>query len=147
MTTPTLTDNWFAAGLAILEQLQTECGTAFTRIASAPSLDTLGRTLTGVTPAVYVVPGPLSGGVPPQQTWYVVVHAHQVEQIAAGVGLLAEAGALISVVLAALAHFVPGPEFGALRMPAEDHRHPDPGQGLYILTYAVALEPEFWPYY
>ena len=143
----TLTDNWFAAGAAILDQLETECGTNFRRIAFAPSLDVLGRILTGITPAVYVVPGPLAGGVPPRQTWYVVIQARNVEQIAEGAGLLEEAGALVSAVLAALAHFVPGTEFSALFMPTEDHRTPDVGQGLYILTYAVQIEPDFWPYY
>lgn len=141
----TLAENWFAAGLAILARLQSECPD-FKRVATAPSLDVLGRHLTGVTPAVYVVPGPLGGGAPPRQTWYVVVHARNVEAIAEGAGLLTEAGALVSSVLAALAHFVPGAEFGPLFMPTEDHRYPDIGQGLYILTYATDIEPDFWPY-
>lgn len=141
----TLAENFFAAGLSIVGQLQAECPD-FKRHSSAPSLDVLGRHLTGVTPAVYVVPGPLSGGTPPRQTWYVVVHARNVEAIAEGAGLLAEAGALVSSVLAALAHFVPGPEFGPLFLPSEDHRYPDVGQGLYIITYATQIEPDFWPY-
>ena len=142
----TLTENWFAAGAAILERLQGQCP-AFQRIAYAPSLDVLTKLLGAVCPAAYVIPGALSGGTPPRQTWYVAIHARNVEMAAEGLGLLNEAGALVSSVMAALAHFVPGPEFGALFMPNEDHRYPDVGQGLYILTYATQIEPEFWPYY
>lgn len=142
----TLAENWFAAGLAILARLKAECP-AFKRHASAPSLDVLGRHLTGVTPAVYVVPGPTAGRAPPRQTWYVVIHARNVEAIAEGAGLLEEAGALASAVLAALAHFEPGSEFGPLFLPDEDHRHPDVGQGLIVFTYATQIEPDFWPYY
>lgn len=142
----TLAQNWFAAGSAILARLQAQCP-SFKRAGYAPSLDVLGRVLTGVTPAVYVVPGPLAGATPPRQTWYVAIHARNVEHLAEGSGLMDEAGALVSSVLAALAHFEPGSEFGALFLPAEDHRYPDVGQGLYILTYAVQIEPDFWPYY
>lgn len=142
----TLTQNWFAAGSAILARLQSQCP-GFARYGYAPSLDVLGRLLTGVTPAVYVVPGPLSGATPPRQTWYVALHARNVEQIAEGGALMDEAGALVSSVLAALANFVAGPEFGPLFFPTEDHRYPDVGQGLYVLTYLTQLEPDFWPYY
>lgn len=139
----TLAENWFVAGSAILARLQSQCP-AFKRHGYAPSLDVLVRLLTGVTPGVYVIPGPLT---PPRQTWYVAIHAHNVEKIVEGTGLMDEAGALVSRVLAALAHFVPGDEFSALFMPTEDHRYPDVGQGLYILTYIVQLEPDFWPYH
>lgn len=142
----TLGENWFAAGSAILAQLQTQCP-AFRRHGYAPSLDVLPRILGGVHPAVYVIPGPLAGGTPPRQTWYVAVHARNVAEVAEGTGLMEEAGALVSSVLDALAHFEPGPEFSSLFMPAEDHRHPDVGQGVYVLTYATQIEPDFWPYY
>lgn len=142
----TLEQNFFAAGSAILARLQSECP-AFKRHGYAPSLDALPRVLGGVFPAVYVVPGPLSGGAPPRQTWHVAVHARNVETVAEGAGLMDEAGALVSSVMAALAHFEPGPEFGSLFMPNEDHRHPDVGQGVYVLTYATRIEPDFWPYY
>lgn len=142
-----LAENWFAAGSAILARLQSQCP-AFKRHGYAPSLDVLPKVLGGVFPAIYVIPGPLSGGqAAPQQTWYVAIHARNVEQIAEGAGLMAEAGALVSSVLAALAHFEPGPEFGPLFFPSEDHRYPDVGQGVYILTYATRLEPDFWPFY
>ena len=58
-----------------------------------------------------------------------------------------EAGALISSVMQALAGFVPGPEFSPLFMPAESHEFPDVGEGLYVLTYATRIEPDFWPFY
>lgn len=141
-----LVENWFAAGSAILARLQSQCP-VFRRHGYAPSLDVLPDVMRGVHPAVYVVPGPLSGGTPPRQTWYVAVHARNVEAIAEGAGLMEEAGALVSSVLAALAHFEPGPEFGPLFLPNEDHRYPDVGQGIYILTYATQIEPDFWPYY
>jgi len=142
----TLAENWFAAGSAILARLQARCPD-FKRVSYAPSLDALPKVLGGVHPAAYVVPGPLSGGAPPRQTWYVAVHARNVEAIAEGTGLMDEAGALVSSVLAALAHFEPGPEFGPLFLPNEDHRYPDLGQGVYVLTYATQIEPDFWPYY
>ncbi|MFZ1326225.1 MAG: hypothetical protein WAT67_09445 [Candidatus Contendobacter sp.] len=143
----TLEQNWFAAGAAIMERLQTGCP-QFTRHAFAPSLELLKAHLTGVFPAVIVVPGPFSGGqANPQQTWFVFVHARNVEKIAEGAGLLLEAGALISAVLKALAGFVPGPEFSPLFMPTESHEFPDVGQGLYGLTYATRIEPDFWPFY
>lgn len=142
----TLAENWFAAGIAILERLKEACP-QFVRHAYAPSLDVLGRVLTGVTPAVYVVPGPCTGGAGARQTWYVAIHARQVEGAAEGSGLMAEAGALVSAVLDALKHFDPGPEFASLFMPPEDHRYPDVGQGVYILSYATEIEPDFWPYY
>ncbi|MDG4595481.1 MAG: hypothetical protein P9F75_07275 [Candidatus Contendobacter sp.] len=142
----TLRENWFAAGSAILARLQAQCA-VFKLHATAPSLDVLGKLLTGITPAVYVVPGPSAGGVPPRQTWYVAVHARNVERLAEGSGLMDEAGAMVSRVMAALAHFEPGEEFAPLALPSEDHRYPDVGQGLYILTYVVQIEPNFWPYY
>ena len=141
-----LADNWFTAGAAILARLQSQCP-SFKRIGYAPSLDVLAKVLTGIAPAVYVVPGPGRGGSAPRQTFYVAVYAHNVSEIAQGDGLMDEAGARVSSVLAALAHFEPGPEFGALFLPDEDHRYPDVGQGLYILTYVVQIEPDFWPYY
>lgn len=142
-----LAENWFAAGEAILEHLRTNCP-QFKRWAYAPSLDVLGTLLSGVFPSVFVIPGPFSGGeAQPRQTWYVAIHARNVEQIAEGAGLLLEAGALVSAVMTALVYFEPGPEFGPLYLPTEDHRHPEVGQGVYILTYAIHIEPDHWPYY
>jgi hypothetical protein len=142
-----LKDNWFAAGAAILTQIKAQCP-QFVKVSDAPSLDALGKVLTGITPSAYVIPGPFAGGeANPRQTWYVAVHVRNVAQIAEGSGLLLEAGALLSAVLAALAQFVPGPEFSPLFFPTEDHRYPDVGQGVYILTYATYIEPDFWPYY
>lgn len=141
-----LADNWFAAGSAILAQIQAQCP-AFARVAYAPSLDLIAKLLPGVAPAAFVVPGPVQVQQPPKQTWYVAMLARNVESVAEGGALMNEAGALVSAVMAALANFVPGPEFGPLFFPLEDHRYPDVGQGVYILTYAVLIEPEFWPYY
>lgn len=142
----TLTDNWFAAGEAIQAQLQAAVPT-LRSVGYAPALNVLGKLLTMPTPAAYVVPGALSGSEPPRQTWYVAIHARNVANLVQGEGLMNEAGALISQVLAALAHFVPGPEFGPLFLPSEDHHYPDVGQGVYVLTYATLIEPEFWPLY
>lgn len=143
----TLAENWFAAGAAVLERLQAQCP-QFKRHVYAPSLDSLGPLLTGVFPSAFVIPGAFTGGdANPRQTWYVAIHARNVQQIAEGAGLLLESGALVSAVLQALAGFVPGPEFSPLFMPTEDHRYPDVGQGVYILTYATLVEPDFWPYY
>lgn len=144
---PALLENWFTAGAALLKQLRAECP-QFQRYAYAPSLDLVHKLLAGKFPTVFVVPGPLAGGESnPRQIWYVLVYARNVEKIDEGAGLLLEAGALVSAVLHALAGFVPGPEFGPLYLPDESHRYPDLGQGLYMLTYAVRIEPDFWPFY
>ena len=144
---PPLRENWFTAGAALLKQLRAECP-QFQRYAYAPSLDLVHKLLAGKFPTVFVVPGPLSGGeAAPRQTWYVIVYARNVEKIDEGSGLLLEAGALVSAVLNALSGFVPGPEFSPLYMPDESHRYPDIGQGLYMLTYATRIEPDFWPSY
>ena len=143
----TLQDNWFAAGVAILEQIKKECP-RFKRHSFAPSLFLVKTVLAGVFPSVCLIPGPLSGGeANPQQAWFVAIYARNVEQIAEGTGLMREAGALISSVMQALAGFVPGPEFSPLFMPTESHEFPDVGQGIYVLTYATRIEPDFWPYY
>ncbi len=142
----TLRENFFVAGVAIMDQLKSQCGETFKRYDYAPSIAALAKLLSGVFPAAFVIPGPLATGVDPRQTWYVAIYVRNVEGGPAAAGLMSEAGALVSAVMIALARFVPGDEFGPLYIPDEQHLFPDIGQGVFGLTYTTQIEPEFWPF-
>ncbi len=141
----TLTQNFFAVGTEIIAELKeiTSPVDLSTRVFYCPSVQTIGKLLVKGAPAVFVIPGRFTPTNQKQQ-WIIALYERDVTAITEGDGVINSAGELVSAIMNKLNFFVPIDEAGPLKLPSEEHQYPDVGEGIFLMTFEITLEPDFY---